>query len=214
MQPVTDRNFDPRDFVAAGYDRCAEEYSLARGNEVPAYLAILTDRLAIGARIVDIGCGCGRPIAARLAEQHQVTGIDISRKQIELARQAVPNASFIFGDVTAFDFQANSFDAAIMVYTLFHIPRDDHPKFLLKLHSWLDAGGYCLLSLAEHSEAGYTEDGFFGTSMYWSNFSSDETITILRRTGFAVCWQGVTAHGYANQHRPEETHPLVLVQAM
>lgn len=49
--------------------------------------------------------------------------------------------------------------------------------------------------------------------MYWSNFSKDETLELLRRAGFSLAWEGTTGHGYADDDLKPERHPLVLVQA-
>ena len=213
MRPVTDPCFDAKAFVAAGYDRCAKDYASARGTEAPSYLSRLTRRIPSGAKVLDVGCGCGHPIATSLSRCFQVTGVDISLEQIKLAKAAVPNGTFIHGDATKLAFESGSFNAAVMLYALFHIPREEQPSFLEKLRSWLVDGGFLLASLAQHSEPGYTEDGFFGTSMYWSNFSKNESVDALRRAGFSLVWEGSTGHGYSDRNLEPEQHPLVLVEA-
>ena len=213
MRPVTDPNFDAKAFVAAGYDRCAKDYASARKTEAPPYLSRLTREISDDAKVLDVGCGCGHPIAASLSRRFCVTGIDISREQIKLARAAVPNGTFIHGDATKLAFEEGAFDAAVMLYALFHIPREEQLSFLKKLRSWLVEGGFLIASLAQHSEPGYTKDDFFGTSMYWSNFSKNQTVEVLRRAGFSLVWEGTTGHGYADHSLKPERHPLVLVEA-
>lgn len=213
MRPVTDSSFDAKAFVAAGYDRCAKRYASARMIAAPSYLSVLTDRVRAGANALDIGCGCGQPIAASLSQRFRVTGIDIALEQIKLARRSVPNGTFIHGDATKLAFKEGTFDAAVMLYTLFHIPREEQPNFVKRLRSWLVEGGLLLASLAWHSEPGYTEEDFFETSMYWSHFSKDETIGILQSAGFLVVWEGAAGHGYADEGHELERHPLVLVKA-
>src|SRR5437773_36989 len=89
-----------RAFVPAG-DRHARDSWLARLDAV----------LAPGARILDLGCGPGVPTARRHAEQFDVTGVDISERQIEAAREAVPSGRFIIADMTDIEFSPASFDA-------------------------------------------------------------------------------------------------------
>ena len=193
MEPVTDPNFDAKAFVTAGYDRCAQTLVAAKSVEPPEWFPVFADRLPNQARVLDVGCGCGVPIASTLAARHRVTGIDISGEQIKLARSLVSNAAFIHGDVTEMTFERGSFDAAVMLYALFHIPREEQAEFLKKLRGWLVDGGLFLVSISERAEPGYTED-FFGTPMYWSNFSREENFEVFRDAGFAVIWETVIGH--------------------
>ena len=213
MRPIADPDFDAKAFVAAGYDRCAENYASTRNAAVSPHLGRLTDAIPDGARVIDVGCGCGRPIAAFLSRRFQVTGVDISRAQIKLAKQSVPNATFVHGDATKLQFDHGTFDAAVMMYALFHIPRHDQFKFLVKLRMWLVDGGFFLVSLAQESEPGYLEDDFFGTTMYWSHFSKDESLKQFERAGFSLVWEGQTGHGYNDEAAKVEHHPVVLLQA-
>ncbi|EFX04700.1 methyltransferase type 12 [Grosmannia clavigera kw1407] len=48
-----------------------------------------------GARVVDVGCGTGRPVVSTLADAgHDVLGIDISPAMLEAARERVPRGRF------------------------------------------------------------------------------------------------------------------------
>ena len=49
--------------------------------------------------------------------------VDISPRQIALARVNVPGAEFIEGDAASLDFGEDSFDAVVSFYMLEHIPR-------------------------------------------------------------------------------------------
>lgn len=210
---MKDPTFDAKAIVAAGYDRCAEAYAAARSLEAPPFLSRLTDRLAEGSRVLDIGCGCGLPVAACLATRFRLTGIDVSKGQIELARSNVLSGRFIHADAASLNLKTGSFDAAVMLYTLFHLPRDEQPAFLAKLRSWLVDGGLFLATLARQSESDYVEDDFFGVRMFWSNFSQDETKILLRDAGFSLIWEGTTSHGYREEPMKPEIHPVVLLEA-
>ncbi len=79
-----------------------------------AWIAELCDRIPTIAAVLDLGCGCGVPVARSLAQAgHTVTGVDISEVQIRRARQLVPAATFIRADATAATFPAASFDAVV-----------------------------------------------------------------------------------------------------
>src|SRR5436309_15724709 len=99
----TERPGPPR--FAADYDRIAERHAAWVANEVidevaPRYVAYLIDNLPEGARVLDLGCGGGGPTTGRLDERFEVTGVDISARQIDLARRAAEGATFFQADMT------------------------------------------------------------------------------------------------------------------
>jgi ubiquinone/menaquinone biosynthesis C-methylase UbiE len=213
MRSVDAPDFDTKTFVAAGYDACGEAYSAARASAAVSWLALVTEHLADGAAVLDIGCGSGVPVARALAQRFAVTAIDISAGQIERARQNVPRATFIQGDIMSLAFTQASFDAVVILYTLFHLPRDEQPELLARIRRWLKPDGVLLATLARTSHHRYVEDDFFGTSMYWSHFAEADYDTILRRAGLAVIERRKIGHGYSVDAKPE-VHPLVLCRQM
>jgi ubiquinone/menaquinone biosynthesis C-methylase UbiE len=71
-------------------------------------------------KIVDFGCGTGA-FTSKLSEHpFELTGIDISPRCIEFARNKYPNISFIVGDVERTPFLAESFDVVICSGILHH----------------------------------------------------------------------------------------------
>lgn len=205
--------FDGRLVVRTGYDLCAKRYASQRSESAPTFLRELTTKLDPGAEILDVGCGSGIPIARALSETYSVTGLDLSQSQIELARQNVPSAKFVHGDVLDVMLPAASFDAAVMIYSLFHIRRDLHADVLMRLRKWLRPRGYLLLTLASDSEPGYLERDFHGVEMYWSHFSVAEMGAVIEGAGFRYVWTGVIGHGYQDRSLKEERHPVVLARA-
>ena len=81
--------------VEAGYDALADRFGewMARieGDPWERFVDELADRLPVGARVLDLGCGNGAK-TARLADRFDVLGVDISERQLELARAVVPGA--------------------------------------------------------------------------------------------------------------------------
>src|SRR5919109_1173881 len=120
---------DPRRIVERGYDRIAEEYpdwaSRVRVEERARYTQALLDSLPEGAAVLDLGCATGELLTKRLAERFAVTGVDISERQIELAKRRVPKATFVRADMTEIRFPPESFDAVAAFYSLTHLPREE-----------------------------------------------------------------------------------------
>src|SRR5262245_4614385 len=93
---------DPKDLVRRSYDQishlCRGE-TISRERGYSAWLEALVPLLQPGGAILDLGCGCGIPVAQELAQQFHVTGVDISAVQIARARQLVPQATFHCADM-------------------------------------------------------------------------------------------------------------------
>lgn len=94
-----------------------------------ASAAYLLPQLRPGLRVLDFGCGPGTISVglAKAIEPGELHGVDMEESQINLARRvaetgAQPNAFFHVGDVTALDFEDNSFDLAHCHNVLMHVP--------------------------------------------------------------------------------------------
>jgi 2-polyprenyl-3-methyl-5-hydroxy-6-metoxy-1,4-benzoquinol methylase len=79
-----------RRVVQSGYDAIGAAYSRSRrlGTHEALLLERFSDLVPPGGWVLDAGCGAGVPVAQWLSRSFQVTGVDISRAQIELARKA------------------------------------------------------------------------------------------------------------------------------
>jgi len=73
-------------------------------------------------KVLDIGCGNGACAQAVSKKAAKVTGIDISKKNIQTAKEKFPNGNlkYIIGDATSYDFK-ESFDVIILSNALEHI---------------------------------------------------------------------------------------------
>ena len=180
---------DQRDAVRRAYDEMAETYADQRADDPPELdlLGDLTARLDDGARVLDAGCGQGTPVAARLAERFDVTGLDFSRAQLALAARAVPDAGFVRGDMTALPFADDSFDAVCAFYSIIHVPTEEHPTVIREFARVLRPGGSLLLSAGGEAWEGANPDWLeSGVEMRWSFPALDATLGQLSDAGFGV----------------------------
>ncbi len=213
MKPASDPSVDYRALVREGYDACAAEFSAARMREDAPELELLLPCLATGSRVLDLGCGAGVPVAAALAREHRVVGVDFSAEQIRRARANVPGVEFIESDLMAVEFSDASFEAIVAFYSLFHLPREEHEELLRRVHRWLAPGGHLLATVTRVREDAYTEDGFFGVRMYWSNWGCEDYVQMLEALGFELLASRTLGHGYSDgEARRPETHPLLFAR--
>ena len=178
----------PKTIVENGYDQVAEAYAgLESDRRWPRmeWLQKVLVKLDPGSAVLDLGCGSGDPADIEIARQNQVTGVDISRVQVDLARKNVPQGRFIHGDFASLDFRNESFDAVVSFYTLEHLPRQQHGQILERIHDWLRPGGLLLFSY----EAGDMNDvngEWLGVPMFFSSFEPKTLKGLVRKAGFEV----------------------------
>ena len=210
MKPALNPNLDYKALVRHGYDWCSERHAEARGLEPPESLGLLTERVPDGARVLDLGCGGGEPIAKSLADRFTVTGVDFSTEQIRRARERVPAATFRCCDVMDY-IPEHIFDAVTAYYFLFHLPRADQFELIRRLGTWVKHGGLVLATTAESDEAPYTEEDFFGVTMYWTNWSRSKYEEVFQNAGFRMISVGAVGHGYRDGEDSEH-HPWLLAE--
>jgi|AntDeeMetagen134_2_1112570.scaffolds.fasta_scaffold02493_3 SAM-dependent methyltransferase len=180
---------DRKDAIRRAYDAIADDYLAERSAEPPATALLddFADRLPTGARVLDAGCGAGTPFTKRLTASLAVIGVDFSIEQVRRARENVPGAHFVQGDMTRLAFAADSFDAVCALYSLIHVPMDDHPRVVRELHRVLRPGGLALLSVGSEEWDGSNPDWLdTGVEMYWSFPDSETSIDHLTDAGFEM----------------------------
>ncbi len=181
---------DPKHVVADGYDRMAGRYlawSALRPSAARLRALDLADRLIpAGADVLELGCGAGLPMSARLAAGRQLIGVDISAEQIRRARRNVPAATFLQKDITTLDRPAASADAVVAFYALTHLPRDEHAALFAAIRRWLRPGGTFIASLGVEDDPGSIETDWLGVDMYFSHFSARVNRRLLAEAGLVI----------------------------
>jgi len=167
----------PKSIVRRGYDRVSYAYRAddADDGSYAEWLTMLEENVEPGSPVLDLGCGCGVPIARQLAERHDVTGVDISPVQIARAHELVPRASFICADMATVEFAAESFGAIACLYALIHLPLTEQPVLLRNVRRWLRPGGVFIATVGHEAWTGSEKDwlGVKGGDMWWSHADAD-----------------------------------------
>ena len=144
------------------------------------WLARALERIPPGADVLDLGCGAGVPMTRALAAGRHVTGVDISARQLELARAAVPEATFVQADMTALDLPAASLDAVVAFYSLTHVPRADLPELLAAILGWLRPGGVLIASMGAQDSPDDVEADWLGVPMFFSHHGAKKNRALVR----------------------------------
>lgn len=177
--------------VESGYDRMAEDYLATKNPEDPLALAALEDLASLlppEAAVLDLGCGAGVPVTRWLdGKGFAVTGVDVSAKQLDLARKNVPGANFLKADMAEVAFAPETFDAVVAFHSIIHVPRTDHAELLRNIYRWIGPEGAFLATMAVTANEDRDEDWEgWGAPMAWSHYGTDANVAMLREAGFEV----------------------------
>ena len=182
---------DPRRIVEQGYDRIADRYAEAvrggRGGETyfRGFLDRVLARIPDDGLVLDLGCGAGL-VAAELATRSRVVGVDVSMRQLELARTHAPSVSLVRGDIAEIAFVPHAFDAVCAFWSLIHVRRDLQAGVFTRIHGWLRPGGLFAGTLGSGDNPSEHQEDFFGAPMYWSHHDAQTNRRLLREAGFAL----------------------------
>ena len=135
------------------YDEIAGDFDPTRPHPWPETMEFVKS-LSKGQKILDLGCGTGRNSVYLASQDLQVVGIDFSSNMLGIAYQkgremnAGDNPAFIRADIMELPFRASTFDAAIFIAALHHIPNEIYRLAALdELFRCLKPGAKVLVSV-------------------------------------------------------------------
>jgi len=151
------------------------EYSNSK--HIEAFLSLLP----AGAVILELGCGAGRDSEFMIGRGFEVRPTDGTPELAQAAEQrlGMPVATLLFADLD----EESTCDGIWANACLLHVPREDLPEVLLKIHAALKPGGAFYASF----KAGETE-GRDQFNRYY-NYPSESS---LREWYAASAWADVT----------------------
>lgn len=176
--------------IKRAYDAISADYHAQRSEEPASSARIdeLAKRLPTNARVLDAGCGSGVPAARRLVETHEVVGVDFSTEQVRRARENVPRARFLQGEMSSLAFAANTFDGVCALFSLIHVSLAEHPHVVAEFHRVLRPGGMALLTVGGDEGWKGTNPNWLdtGVTMHWSFPDIEASVRHLTEVGFEV----------------------------
>jgi SAM-dependent methyltransferase len=172
-----------RNDVRRAWDEIAETYAARRdpGGSDAALVGDLLDRCPPDPLVLDVGCGDGARTLANLPAGS--LGLDISRRNLELAAGTVPAAQLLQADMSAIPVAASAVDAITAYHAVFHVPRADHPAVYAEFARVLAPGGWLLMTLPG-GRFETVRRGWMGGSMFFSAPGRERTLEQLREAGF------------------------------
>ncbi|QDY75256.1 class I SAM-dependent methyltransferase [Streptomyces qinzhouensis] len=159
----------------------------------------LLEHLAPGSRILDVGCGTGRPTASVLADAgHEVLGVDVSPVMVALAAERVPGAGFLRADIRELPLEEESFDAVCAYFSLLQMDRADQTRTLRRLTRALTPGGLLAVATVPLDVEAF-DAVFMGSPIRVTSFAAEPFKDLLADSGLTVLWEH---HGHYTPRLP------------
>ena len=177
----TERNRASYDAIATDWDAARQRLSTPERRLLKRFLA----KLPVGGRVLDLGCGTGRPIAAYLLRHGlHIAGVDQSVALLEIAKKRFPEGDWRHLAIEKYA-PKQTFDGIIAWDSLFHLPRGLHKRILIRLRKALTKGGPILLTLGGSAHPPFT-DNMWSQPFFYDSLPPEQATALLQATGFEI----------------------------
>jgi SAM-dependent methyltransferase len=168
------------------YEDNAAAWDEARGAELKegVWIDRFLAHVPAGGRVLDLGCGSGRPVAAYLVERgFRVTGVDSSPSLIKLCRERFPDQEWLVGDMRALDL-GRRFDGILAWYSFFHLNFNDQRAMFPRFAAHAKPRAPLIFTSGpQHGEA---IGEWQGEPLYHASLSPEEYRRLLDKEGYEV----------------------------
>nr|WP_174506710.1 class I SAM-dependent methyltransferase [Acinetobacter sp. Marseille-Q1620] len=135
-------------------------------------------------KILDIGCGSGKPVAQYMIENgYSVVGIDSSDSMLEMAMQNFPEQTWMQQDMRGLDLN-EKFKGILAWDSFFHLTQDDQRRMFKTFQKHADSGA--VLMFTSGPANGEAIGDMFGDALYHASLSPEEYTSLLNDHGFEV----------------------------
>lgn len=168
------------------YEASAADWHEGRRGSYPErpWIDRLVEGLDPGARVLDLGCGSGHPVAADLlARGFRVTGVDFAPAMLAIARRTLPGGDWIEADIRSYR-PGPGLSAAIGWDSLFHLAAAEQRAVLPRLCAALEPGGRLLFTSGP--AAGEAWGRVSGGPVWHESLSPAGYAALLEDAGMAI----------------------------
>jgi ubiquinone/menaquinone biosynthesis C-methylase UbiE len=193
-----------------GYNRVAEKFSETR-KHFWEELAFINQYAANGDKILDYGCGNGRLLELLNGKTIDYTGLDISGKMVNIAKEKYRDPMIKIRKITSFDsltFPGNFFNVAYSIAVFHHLPsRALRQKVAKELYRVTASGGFIVIAVWNLWQKRYLKNILIN----WGN-----KMVLKSRLDWNDCWidfkdnKGNSFNRYHHAFRKNELKKLFL----
>ncbi|PKX94927.1 S-adenosyl-L-methionine-dependent methyltransferase [Aspergillus novofumigatus IBT 16806] len=175
------------------------EEAFSNDPQLRQFIAFAASKLPKRSRVLDVGCGTGKPVAEELSSADLIVhGIDASDEMVRLASSQV-TGFFEKADMRQYSPKVQ-FDGIFAILSLFQLTPGDICCMVTKFSEWLRVGGYVALGVTPSTalppqKCTYdpTWDCVWMIGKFWmgnytneSFFSEENWCRLLRNAGFVI----------------------------
>lgn len=174
------------DQTRAIYERQAAAYDAQRSTALfeARWLARFAQVLPAGARVLDLGCGTGKPIARWfMAEGFAVTGVDFADAMLAIARDRWPEGDWRQADMRKLEL-GETFDGIIAWNSFFHLTEAEQVDCIARMAAHLVPGGVLMATVGPR--AGEVTGQVGGETVFHASLSPAGYATALEQNGLRM----------------------------
>lgn len=175
------------DLIIGHYERHATAWDKDRAssawNDRPWHDRFVA-MLPKGAKVLDLGCGSGSPVARHMAAQgFKITGVDSSPTMISLCQSRLPGHEWIVGDMRRLSL-AQSFHGILAWDSFFHLSYDDQRNMFGVFAAHAAPAAVLMFNAGpRHGEA---IGSYRGDPLYHASLDPAEYAALLGSIGFDI----------------------------
>jgi ubiquinone/menaquinone biosynthesis C-methylase UbiE len=187
------------ELTKAAYDKTANKYHINFKDEVSQkeYDRLLLDKFSSlfgsSSIICDAGCGPSSQAGRYLHKKgYSVTGIDISPKCVELAKEYNPGMDFRTADIMNTGFRNDTFDGIVSYYSIIYTPKEHIRSIFSEFHRIMKPEGYLFVVVKKGTKEGIIDDEWYeGNKVFFTYFLESEINKYFNEGGFSVVYSDV-----------------------
>lgn len=172
--------------VYESYDEIVQWFDDARTKTLmeSEYLNLIAKSVPAAGAILDLGCGTGEPIAQFFIDKgFKITGVDGSKKMIELCKKRFPDERWIVCDMREVNLQ-EQFDAILAWHSFFHLDQNSQREMFKIFESHIKPNGILAFTSGEEEGEVWSDNG--GQQLYHASLSTSEYETLLKAASFSI----------------------------
>lgn len=148
------------------------------------YLNLIVQSVPANGSVLDLGCGTGEPIAQFFIDNgFKVTGVDGSKKMIDLCKKRFPSERWIVSDMREINLN-QKFDVVLAWHSFFHLDHDSQRKMFKIFDAHIKPGGILAFTSGEEEYEVWSDNG--GQQLYHASLSTSEYKSLLKIASFKV----------------------------
>lgn len=172
--------------VYESYEKIVDWFDAARTKTLMEveYLNLIVKAIPPGGSVLDLGCGTGEPIAQYFIDNtFKVTGVDGSKKMIELCKRRFPSEQWIVSDMREINLH-HQFDVIIAWHSFFHLDQESQRKMFKLFAAHLKPGGILAFTSGDEDGEVWSDNG--GQMLHHASLATDEYQKLLSENSFEV----------------------------